>query len=80
MLLTFPFRYLTRYLTEDSFDNKYIDDNIRRLWRFQGKDKLTPLNFWELRGGKYQVSSARHLSKAEVKRYEERIRTTQLTD
>eukprot|EP00095_Tigriopus_kingsejongensis_P011211 maker-scaffold263_size232787-snap-gene-1.30 protein:Tk11211 transcript:maker-scaffold263_size232787-snap-gene-1.30-mRNA-1 annotation:"hypothetical protein LOTGIDRAFT_155733" len=61
------FTYLQKYWSDDSFDNMYVDDNLRRLWRVDKKEKLTPLRNWEL-SEKYQMSSSMKISKKEAKR------------
>lgn len=60
-------QYLQQYYSDDSFDNQFIDNNIRMLWRHQGFEKLTPLRHWEL-DAKYQVSASPKLSSQEIKR------------
>ena len=60
-------RYLRMYSSDDSFDNKYVDDNLRRIWQMNGKEKLTPIRHWEL-NERYQISSSLKISKAEGKR------------
>ena len=57
--------YLLNYYSNDSFDNKFIDDNVRKLWKRENHEKLTPLRRWELE--KYQVSASVKLSKKELK-------------
>lgn len=59
-------RYLLNYYSDDSFDNKFIDDNIRKLWKQEDYEKLTPLRRWELIE-KYQASASVKLSKKELK-------------
>ena len=59
-------RYLLSYYSDDSFDNKFIDDNVRKLWKQENHEKLTPLRRWELIE-KYQVSASVKLSKKELK-------------
>ena len=55
------------YSSDDSFDNKYVDDNLGRIWQVNGKEKLTPIRHWEL-NERYQISSSLKISKAEGKR------------
>ena len=56
------------YHCDDSFDNMYIDDNIRKLWKFSNDyQKLTPLRNWEKRE-KYQVSQDIKLNKKEIQK------------
>lgn len=61
------FQYLKHYWSDDSFDNLYVDDNLRRLWREQSKEKLTPLRHWEL-NEKFHMSASLKMSKKEAKR------------
>ena len=58
--------YLLNYYSDDSFDNRFIDDNVRKLWKQENYEKLTPLRKWELID-KYQVSASVKLSKKELK-------------
>ena len=59
---------MVSYHSDDSFDNMYIDDNIRNLWKFDNNyEKLTPLRNWEKKE-KYQVSKDIKLSKKELKK------------
>ena len=57
--------YLFNYYSNDSFDNKFIDDNVRKLWKRENYEKLTPLRRWELE--KYQMTASVKLSKKEFK-------------
>ncbi|XP_059079797.1 protein sneaky-like [Tigriopus californicus] len=61
------FQYLKNYWSDDSFDNLYVDNNLRRLWRDHGKEKLTPLRHWEL-NEKFQMSASVKISKREATR------------
>ena len=57
---------MVSYHSDDSFDNMYIDDNIRNLWKFDNDyEKLTPLRNWE-KAEKYQVSKDIKLNKKEL--------------
>ena len=58
-------RYLFNYSSNDSFDNKFIDDNVRKLWKRENYEKLTPLRRWELE--KYQMTASVKLSKKDFK-------------
>ncbi|XP_066918683.1 uncharacterized protein [Clytia hemisphaerica] len=62
-------RYLKQYYTDDEFDNKIVDDNLRSLWRENGDnyDKLTPLRRWEKKL-KYRKSSALRLTREELQK------------
>ena len=59
--------YMRGYYSDLSYDNMFVDDNLRELWRSGHKEKITPLRKWEL-NMKFQYSAALKLSKAEVKR------------
>lgn len=61
------FNYMRTYYSDDSFDNMYVDSNLRDLWKDKPDKKLTPLRQWEL-AEKYQVSSSLKLTKKEIKR------------
>ena len=54
------------YRSDDSFDNKYIDDNIKKKWKKGDESKLTPLRKWEEKE-KYQVTTSYKLTKTEMK-------------
>ena len=62
----FFFRYIIMYRSDDSFDNKYIDDNIKKKWKKGDESKLTPLRKWE-EEEKYQVTASYKLTKSEMK-------------
>ncbi|XP_066918320.1 DC-STAMP domain-containing protein 2-like [Clytia hemisphaerica] len=68
LLITISYCYLRNYYADDSFDNLFIDDNIKILWRKYPEEwpKLTPLRHWEL-DTKYQVSASVRLSKKDGK-------------
>ena len=69
LLVGLAYHYLRQYLSDDAFDNHYIDENIKRLWRLWPDtwQKLTPLRHWEL-DERYQISASLRLSKIEWKR------------
>ena len=56
-----------QYRTDNSFDNTFVDDNLRRLWNEEAMEKLTPLRNWE-KEEKFQVSNSAKLTKKELKR------------
>ena len=60
------YRYLLQYRSDDTFDNTYVDDNLRALWRDEETKtdfpELTPLRNWE-EDEKYQVSTSTTLTK-----------------
>ena len=65
--------YIKKYFLNDSFDNRLVDENIKRLWRREtvkmGRtmDKLTPLRNWEKRK-KFRTTFDKKLSKLERKK------------
>ena len=70
---------MLQYRTDDAFDNTYVDDNLRQLWRNEHTKidfpKLTPLRNWET-DELYQVSSSSKLTKEEVKKAFWRLKET----
>lgn len=69
LLVGLAHHYLRQYLSDDAFDNCYIDENIKKLWRSRPSvwPKLTPLRHWEMNES-YQVSASLRLSKIEWRR------------
>ena len=61
----FLFRYMVEYRSDDAFDNKYIDENIKKLWTEGDKPELTPIRKWELLQN-YQITTSYKLTKSEV--------------
>ena len=60
--------YMYKYYTDDSFDNLFVDHNLRYYAKNIQKDEsLLPMRNWEL-NEKYQVQTAARLSKKEYKR------------
>ena len=59
--------YLLSYYSDDAYDNRFVDDTLRNLWRHENYEKLTPIRRWEL-NEKFQVTSSIKLSKKELKR------------
>ena len=55
-IFTHDLRYMIKYHSDDAFDNMYIDSNLKRLWKEEGYEKLTPIRNWE-RKEKYQMTS-----------------------
>ena len=68
LLIYMSNEYFTNYYSDDSFDNMFIDDNIRILWHSNVEQypKLTPLRNWEKNKG-YRVSTSPKISKKEWK-------------
>ena len=58
--------YMRKYYSDDSFDNMFIDRNLKKFWETENRTILTPLRNWELKAG-YQISKSVKLSKAEAK-------------
>ena len=58
---------MVEYRSDDEFDNKYIDDNIKKLWTDGDKQELTPIRKWELLQN-YQIPNSFKLTNSEVKR------------
>ena len=54
------------YRSDDSFDNKYINENIKKLWIEGDKPDLTPMRKWELLEN-YQITTSYKLTNSEVK-------------
>ncbi|XP_063727930.1 uncharacterized protein LOC134855357 isoform X3 [Symsagittifera roscoffensis] len=63
------FHYMYKYYTDDSFDNMFVDQNLKNYAGLQGEagKTLLPLRNWELLE-RYQVQTAVKLSKKEYKR------------
>ena len=58
---------MIKYRSDDSSDNIFIDGNLRKLWKKDEKEKLTPLRKWE-EEDRYQVTTSYKLSDSEKKR------------
>ena len=65
--------YIKRFFLKDSFDNRLVDTNVKKLWRRESVkmgrtlEKLTPLRNWEKKEG-YQSTFEKHLSPLEKKK------------
>ena len=70
---------MLQYRTDDAFDNNYVDDNLRQLWKNKETSlefpKITPLRRWE-EGEKYKVSNSTKLTKKELKNVFGRLKET----
>ena len=64
-VITDAMEYLRKYYSDDSFDNNFVDDNLRSFWDEENKPHLNPLRKWEL-DGKYQYPKSLKLSKSEI--------------
>ena len=56
--------YIQKYYADDSFDNRFIDGNLKEFWNREGKAHLTPLRNWELKR-EYQIARSFKISKEE---------------
>ena len=66
-IITDAVAYLRKYYADDTFDNTFVDGNLKRFWDEENKTHLTPLRKWEL-DGKYQYSKSVKLSRNELYR------------
>ena len=57
---------MIEYRSDDSFDNKYINENINKLWTEEDKPELTPIRKWELLEN-YQITTSYKLTNSEWK-------------
>ena len=57
---------MIEYKSDYSFDNKYINENIKRLWTEGDRPELTPIRKWELLEN-YQITTSYKLTNSEVK-------------
>ena len=57
---------MIEYRSDYSFDNKYINENIKRLWTEGDRPELTPIRKWELLEN-YQITTSYKLTNSEVK-------------
>ena len=64
-VITDAMEYLRKYYSDDSFDNNFVDDNLKSFWDEENKPDLNPLRKWEL-DGKYQYPKSLKLSKSEL--------------
>ena len=58
---------MIKYRSDDSADNIFIDGNLKKLWKKDEKEKLTPLRKWE-EEDRYQVTTSYTLSNSEKKK------------
>ena len=56
---------MIEYKSDYSFDNKYINENIKRLWTEGDRPELTPIRKWELLEN-YQITTSYKLTNSEV--------------
>ena len=58
--------YLRCYYSDNTFDNKYINRNVRRVWKSKNHPDILPLRNWEKNEG-YKSSSEFLVKKRELK-------------
>ena len=61
-------QYQKHYCTDDEFDNKMVDGNLKRMWREDGLRKLTPLRNWEIKKQEAQMSTSLKMTREELQR------------
>ena len=64
-VITDAMSYLRKYYSDDSFDNKFVDNNLKQFWDEEEKPHLTPLRKWEL-NQQYQYPINVKLSRHEI--------------
>ena len=60
-------KYLRSYYSDNSFDNMYVNRNVRHFWKRKGYEKLTPLRHWEENEG-YKSSSSVKFTRLEIEK------------
>jgi len=55
---------MQNYYADDSFDNEFVDGNIKDFWTDENKLPLTPLRNWELKDS-FQIAKSMKLSSRE---------------
>ena len=61
-------QYQKHYCTDDEFDNKMVDGNLKRMWKEDGLRKLTPLRNWEVKKQEAQMSTSLKMTREELQR------------
>ena len=61
-------KYQRGYYTDNDFDNKMVDGNLRNLWKKEGYRKLTPLRKWETEKEEVLESTSFKLAREEAKK------------
>ena len=61
-------RYQKHYYTDNEFDNKMVDENLKRMWTKNGLRKLTPLRNWEVKKQEAQMSTSLKMTSEELER------------
>ena len=61
-------QYQKHYYTDNEFDNKMVDENLKRMWRKNGLRKLTPLRNWEIKKQEAQMSTSLKMTSEELEK------------
>ena len=61
-------KYQRCYYTDNDYDNKMVDGNLRKLWKKEGFRKLTPLRKWETEKEEVLESTSFKLAREEFKK------------
>ena len=61
-------KYQRGYYTDNDFDNKMIDGNLRNLWKREGYKKQTPLRKWETEKEEVLEATSFKLAREEIKK------------
>ena len=61
-------KYQKGYYTDNDFDNKVVDDNLRSVWEKKERRKLTPLRKWETEKEELLESTSFKLAREEAKK------------
>ena len=61
-------QYQKHYYTDNEFDNKMVDENLKRMWTRNGLRKLTPLRNWEVKKQEAQMSTSLKMTSEELER------------
>ena len=62
--------YLRCYYSDNSFDNLYICQGVRKIWKERGYEELTPLRRWEINEGYNMYSSAKFTKRELTKSFQ----------
>ena len=65
-VITDAMRFMRKYYSDDEFNNTLVDKNLKKLWKFEGSEKLTPLRKWERKI--FQIAKSTKLTRKEVKK------------
>ena len=61
-------RYQNQYYTDNDFDNKMVDENLKKMWKRDGLKKLTPLRKWEVKKQEAQKATSLKMTKEELQK------------